>query len=243
MKGKVKMPAKKGHKSGDRRGKNTQSQGKSKGKPMKGKVSNARAVLDHYSLQAQREGYPARSVYKLEEIQQKYKVFPREGKVLDVGAAPGSWSLYILRNLSPKGLLAAVDLKPLNLKEENDPRYHFLQGDFFDDENLKALQGWGPYDAVLSDAAPATTGNRTVDTGRSASLVEGILYQARKLLKPGGNLVVKIFLGGEEQSLLSQFKDNFSSARMFKPKACRKESFETFLIGQGFKPPGNGEEG
>lgn len=238
MKGKVKMPAKKGPKSGDRRGKNSPAKGT--GKPAKGKVSNPRAVLDHYSLQAQREGYPARSVYKLEEIQKKYQVFPRDGRVLDVGAAPGSWSLYILRNLAPTGLLAAVDLKPLAL-EEGDERYHFLLGDFFADENLKALQGWGPYDAVLSDAAPATTGNRTVDTGRSAALVEGILYQARKLLKPGGNLVVKIFLGGEEQSLLAQFRENFAAARMFKPKACRKESFETFLIGQGFKPPADGE--
>ena len=149
--------------------------GNSKGQPPKAgpgrgktpaKPSNPRAVLDHYSLQAQKEGYPARSVYKLQEIQDRFQVFPREGRILDVGAAPGSWSLYVLRNTGPGAVLAAVDLKPLAAAGE-DPRFHFIQGDFFAPENLEAFLGWGPYDTILSDAAPATTGNRTVDTSRS----------------------------------------------------------------------------
>jgi 23S rRNA (uridine2552-2'-O)-methyltransferase len=205
------------------------------------KPSNPRAVLDHYSLQAQKEGYPARSVYKLQEIQERFQVFPREGRILDVGAAPGSWSLFVLRNTGPGAVLAAVDLKPLANAGE-DPRFHFIQGDFFAPENLNAFLGWGPYDTVLSDAAPATTGNRTVDTSRSAGLVEGILYQARNLLRPGGNLVVKLFLGGEEQNLAALFRQNFRTVKMFKPKACRKESFETFLIGLDYHPPENCEE-
>ena len=235
--GKVKMSGKKAYRPG--------GSGNSKGQPPKAgpgrgktpaKPSNPRAVLDHYSLQAQKEGYPARSVYKLQEIQDRFQVFPREGRILDVGAAPGSWSLYVLRNTGPGAVLAAVDLKPLAAAGE-DPRFHFIQGDFFAPENLEAVLGWGPYDTILSDAAPATTGNRTVDTSRSAGLVEGILYQARNLLKPGGNLVVKLFLGGEEQNLAAFFRESFRTVKMFKPKACRKESFETFLIGLDFHPP------
>lgn len=247
MEGKVNMPAKKGSKSTGphRKGGSSRNSGasaaKSKGgnknhknpNPPKGSVSNKRAILDHYSLQAQKEGYPARSVYKLEEIQKKFNIFPREGRIMDVGAAPGSWSLYILRNTGPKGVLAAVDLKPVTI--DDDPRFHFLAGDFFDDANLASFAEWGPYDAILSDAAPATTGNRTIDTGTSAALVEGILFQAQKLLKLGGNFVVKIFQGGDEQAIMAQMRECFESARMFKPKACRKESFETYLVGLKFK--------
>ena len=227
MGGKVKMPTKKGSSSGGRR---VRGSGK--------KGANPHSVPDHQTLRARKEGYPARSVYKLEEIQKKYRVFPWEGRVLDVGAAPGSWSLYILRNLSPRGFLAAVDLQPLDLKEESDHRYRFLQGDFFDDDNLRILREWGAYEAILSDAAPATSGNRILDTGRSASLAEGLLHQTQGLLKPGGNLVVKIFLGGREQDLLARFRETFDSVGMFKPRACRKGSFETYLIGRGFRPSG-----
>lgn len=220
------MPAKKGSSSVNRR-KGGGNRSRRAGK------ANHRFVSDHHTLKAKKEGYPARSVYKLEEIQGKYRIFPRDGRVLDVGAAPGSWSLYILRNLSPEGFLAAVDLGPLSLKDEFDPRYRFLQGDFFD--SLVTLRKWGSYDAVLSDAAPSTSGNRIVDTSRSASLAEGIFLQAPGLLKPRGNLVVKIFLGGQEQELLARFRRAFDFAGMFKPKACRKDSFEAYLIGRGFR--------
>ncbi|MBI9101092.1 MAG: RlmE family RNA methyltransferase [Spirochaetales bacterium] len=232
----------KGKSSGNRgggtgNGKSGNQTAKTKGnQPSRNKTggANSRAQADHYTLRAQKEGYPARSVYKLEEIQDKYHVFPSSGKILDIGAAPGSWSLFILRKLNGRGTLSAIDLKPLNLPEIPD-NYFFIQGDFFDAENVKALKERGPYDAVVSDAAPDTTGNRTLDTGRSAALIESILYQSRELLKKGGSLTVKIFQGGEEQNLLAAFRENFKSARMFKPKACRKDSFETFLIGTGFK--------
>ena len=201
-----------------------------------GSGSSTRATLDHYSLKAQKEGYPARSVYKLEEIQEKYAVLPRGGRILDIGASPGSWSLFILRNFLGSGFLAAVDLKPLGMQETPDPeRFFFVQGDFFDPAVLGELKSRGPFDAVVSDAAPDTTGNRTVDTGRSASLVEGILALARELLVPGGTLTVKVFQGGEEQKLLARFRESFDAARMFKPRACRKDSFETYLIGTGFR--------
>lgn len=199
---------------------------------MGSKGGKKRAQADHYSLRAKKEGYPARSVYKLEEIQKKYQIFTPGGKILDIGASPGSWTLYCLRNIGRKGEIAAIDLKPLTIKE--DPRLFFLQGDAFSEENRVHLQNRGPYDTVISDAAPATTGNRTVDTGRSFSMAESILHEARRYLSPGGNLVIKIFQGGDERELLKRTEALFSKARLFKPKACRSESFETYLIGTGF---------
>ena len=187
---------------------------------------------DHYTLQARKEGYPARSVYKLQEIQSKFKVLPREGKILDIGAAPGSWSLYVSRKLKKGSRIVSVDLKPLGpgilIKEMS-----FFQMDAFSEEFLAEAEKEGPFDAVISDAAPATTGNRTVDTGRSFTLAYKVIETAGKLLKSGGNLVVKVFQGGDEQELLSIVKKGYNSAKLFKPKASRKESFEIFIIGKG----------
>jgi len=89
----------------------------------------------------------------------------------------------------------------------------------------------GPYDSVICDAAPPTSGNRTVDTARSTGLVELAIYYAQTMLKPGGNFVAKIFQGGDQQQLLKSMRQIFTSARGFKPEACRTESFETYLVG------------
>ncbi len=194
--------------------------------------SSKRSELDHYSLQAKKEGYPARSVYKLEELNSKFKIFSRGSRILDIGAAPGSWSLYCLRKTAENSIIAAVDLKELTIK--NDKRLFFVQGDFFNDEIQSQLLEKGPYDAVISDAAPATTGNRTVDAGRSFSLAAGIIGIADKMLKNGGNIAIKIFQGGDEKELVGMLNENFETAKSFKPKACRKESFETYIIGLNF---------
>lgn len=187
---------------------------------------------DYWTKKAKKEGYHARSVYKLEEIQQKYGIVKPGAKVLDVGAAPGSWSQYVLKQLKGSGLLAAIDLSPVVIP--NAPgNFHFIQGDIYDQSNIDALEALGPFDAVLSDAAPATTGNRIVDTARSSGLVEHVLYLCGRLLVPGGNLVVKLFQGGDEQELLKQVRGMFASARVLKPKATRDSSFETYLIGTG----------
>ena len=187
---------------------------------------------DHYTLQARKEGYPARSVYKLQEIQSKFKVLPVEGNILDIGAAPGSWSLYVSRTLKNRSRITSVDLKPL-WQGIRIKGMTFFQMDAFSEEFLVEAEKKGPFDTVISDAAPATTGNRTVDTGRSFTLASKVIETADKLLKPGGNLVVKIFQGGDEQKLLSLVKKGYNSAKLFKPKASRKESFEIFIIGKG----------
>jgi len=189
---------------------------------------------DCYAIKAQKEGYPARSVYKLEELDQKFKLLKTGSRVLDIGAAPGSWSLWTLKRLGGRGYVAAIDLSPLNFKSPFD-NFFFLQGNIYDQAAIDALKAYGPFDLVMSDAAPATTGNRAVDTGQSEALVEQVIELALECLKPGGNVVAKLFQGGAQAELLGRLREGFSSARCLKPKACRPESFETYLVGLGKK--------
>lgn len=204
-------------------------------------MSKKRAEADHYTLRAKKEGYPARSVYKLEEIEAKYSVIDPHKAVLDVGAAPGSWSLYISRQIKSRRLeprIVAVDLKEMKVPAGSG--ITALTGDAFSGEMLEHLRASGPYGTIVSDAAPSTTGNRTVDTGRSFSLAESVMALAGELLEPGGSLVIKIFQGGDEQLLQERMRRSFAQARVLKPKACRKDSFETYLIGIGKKGEDDG---
>ena len=189
---------------------------------------------DFYTKKAQKEGYPARSVYKLQEIQQKFSVINKDFKVLDVGAAPGSWTMYIMKMLGESGFLSAIDLKPLSITIKN-PNFFFVQGDAFDSENIRVLAEKGPYDAVVSDAAPSTTGNKIVDTERSIQLIESIYNTALQVLTPGGNFVFKMFQGGKEKEILENMKKHFNAVKILKPQASRSNSFETFVIGLGKK--------
>ncbi len=185
---------------------------------------------DFWSRKAFSEGYPARSVYKLKEINEKFGILKKNYRVLDLGAAPGSWTVFVLRALAGTGHITSVDLNPLSKNVTGD-NLVFIQGDLYDEDVLRRAQELGPYDVVICDAAPPTTGNRTVDTARSAGLVELAVFYARTMLKEGGNFAVKIFQGGDQQKLLQQMREIFVSARGFKPEACRSESFETYLIG------------
>ncbi|MFA5468500.1 MAG: RlmE family RNA methyltransferase [Sphaerochaetaceae bacterium] len=192
-----------------------------------------RDTADHYTLRARKEGYPARSVYKLEELQSKHTLIKPGDTVLDVGAAPGSWTLYTHRQLiKERGLIVAVDLKPLALNTL-PPTVISYTGDAFSPEIKGKLISHGPYDVVISDAAPQTTGNRSVDTSRSEYIGDQILLLAQEHLKPGGNLVFKLFQGGAEREFLTKMRSLFTKAKIFKPKASRQDSFEIFLIGLG----------
>jgi 23S rRNA (uridine2552-2'-O)-methyltransferase len=206
-------------------------------------LSKKRVLADHYSVRAGKEGYPARSVYKLEEIEKKFSVINTSAAVLDVGAAPGSWSIYIsrlMRKKNSRAALVAVDLKEMSFPRET--RVTSLVGDAFSTDMLEKIRALGPYGTVVSDAAPSTTGNRTVDTGRSFTLAQSLLELASDVLLPGGNLVVKIFQGGNEGELKARALELFDSVKMLKPKACRKDSFETFLVGTGRKREENDGE-
>jgi 23S rRNA (uridine2552-2'-O)-methyltransferase len=182
---------------------------------------------------------------------------PESFRVLDLGAAPGSWSLYVLRQAAPvKGsaasrngasdnhgdtgnalFLAAVDLAPLSRQYDkglfDGEIFFFIQGDMTAPETRAALLEKGPYQLVISDAAPATTGNRSVDTLRSLELAETALDYAEAALAPGGNLAVKVFQGGDTGGFLKRIRSLFETGKSFKPQACRSESFETYYLGLG----------
>lgn len=193
-----------------------------------------RSRPDHFTLKAKKMGYPARSVFKLEEMQKKWTLMRKGMSVLDVGAAPGSWTLYALKTLAANGRVTAVDLKPMIIKSPAGSTLRFLQGDVFTPESAEFLAEGGPYGCVLSDAAPATSGNRLVDSRKSFDLVMRIIDLAEKNLAPGGNLVVKIFPGGDENEVRDRIRELFREMKIFKPKAVRSESMETYMIGMGF---------
>jgi 23S rRNA (uridine2552-2'-O)-methyltransferase len=203
---------------------------------------------DTWSLRARREAYPARSVYKLKEMDEKFRLIPASGRgfrALDLGAAPGSWSLYVLRKLSggrngkaggADSFLAAADLSPLSRQYDrglfDGENFYFVQGDIGEEETRRALLSRAPYRLVMSDAAPATTGNRQVDTLRSLELAEKVLCYG-EALERGGSLVIKVYQGGDTAGLLKKIRESFETARSFKPAACRRESFETYYLGLG----------
>ncbi|MBQ9538781.1 MAG: RlmE family RNA methyltransferase [Treponema sp.] len=191
---------------------------------------NSYAKPDFWTQKAFKEGYPARSVYKLEEMDKKFGLLKGAATVLDLGAAPGSWTTWLLRNTKSEGSVVSVDLNPL-AKDVKSDKLTFIQGDLLSDDVRKQLEEKGPYDLVVCDAAPLTTGNRTVDTARSTALVDMAIYYAQKMLKEGGSFCVKIFQNGSQQKELEKMREIFSSARGFKPEACRSESFETYLLG------------
>ena len=196
---------------------------------------------DYWQIKARKEGYPARSVYKLQEIHEKFSLLKpaRPGvslRVLDLGAAPGSWSLYILRKM-PGVFLVAADLSPLSRQYDsglfNGDNFCFIQGDISDPAIRDSILAHGPYDLIISDAAPATTGNRFIDTTRSLELAEAVAAYTETALTPGGNLVVKVFQGGDVSELLKRLRSLFKTAKSYKPQACRSESFETYYVGMG----------
>jgi 23S rRNA (uridine2552-2'-O)-methyltransferase len=201
---------------------------------------------DYWQQKARKEGYPARSVYKLMEIDQKFNLFniPRslsgnyeKGglRVLDLGAAPGSWSLYALRKMAGRGFLVSADLSPLSREFDkglfDGANFFFVQGDFTDAVIRETLLVKGPYSTIISDAAASTTGNHAVDAARSLELAETALAYAECALVQGGSLAVKVFQSGDSAALLKKMKTLFETAKSFKPKACRGESVETYYIG------------
>jgi len=193
---------------------------------------------DHWQQKARMEGYPARSVYKLKEIDEKFGLFKTSSqalRILDIGAAPGSWSLYVLRKIPSNSFLAAVDLSPLSREFDkglfDSGNFFFVQGDVTAQETGELLLSKGPFSVIVCDAAPNTTGSHTVDCARSLCLAETALSFAEKALVPGGKLAVKIFQGSGTDTLLKYMRTIFKTAKSFKPQACRGESVETYFVG------------
>lgn len=191
-------------------------------------------VQDHYFRQAKRRHYLARAVYKLEEIQKRYKILKAGDRVLDLGAAPGSWIQLAGEIVGRSGLVVGIDLKPV---EHNFPdRVVTVQGDIFDREFVEAaLQDHLPFDVVLSDMAPATSGIKVADSARSALLFERAFEIAQWSLRPAGTFLAKIFHGSEFHRLLAEVKVQFRQTRVIRPEATRKQSREIYILGMNLK--------
>jgi len=198
---------------------------------------------DFWQQKARKEGYPARSVYKLKEIDEKFALFkPQKSdnsnlRILDIGAAPGSWSLYVLRTIGARCFLAAADLSPLSREFDkglfDGENFFFIQGDVTTAQVRETLLAKGPLNVIISDVAPSTTGNHMVDSARSLELVETVIEYAQNALAQGGNLVVKIFQGSGTDAILKRMKTLFSTAKSYKPTSCRNVSVETYFVGLG----------
>lgn len=190
---------------------------------------------DHYFLKAKQENYPARSVYKLKEMDARFKLLKSGIKVLDLGAAPGSWSLFAAQRVGPKGRVFACDLQAT--ETEFPENVIFLQEDVFErtPEFEALLKDNGPFDLVMSDMAPRTTGTKFTDQARSLELCLEAVEVADLWLKPGGNFITKIFMGPDFQDLAQAVKSRFAVFKTFKPNSSRPESKEIFVLGMGYK--------
>tara|TARA_B100000683_G_scaffold277680_1_gene337979 strand:- start:1449 stop:2138 length:690 start_codon:yes stop_codon:yes gene_type:complete len=197
---------------------------------------------DSYYRRAKKDGYVARSIYKLEEIDDALKLVKRGDCVLDLGCAPGSWLQYVVHKVgSDKGAVVGIDLLEVALAFGKHVK--IIQGDAFeiDPHELRpshaSEDATGPYfDVVLSDMAPNTTGIKSVDQDRSLALCEHALYLAVKMLKPGGNFCVKILEGGGIQNYVKIARNAFDTVKIKRPKGTRVGSMETYVVGLNLKP-------
>ncbi|MDR1044254.1 MAG: RlmE family RNA methyltransferase [Candidatus Adiutrix sp.] len=195
-------------------------------------IKDKKRVDDHYSRKARQEGYPARSVYKLEEIDAKYKLLKPEQRVLDLGCAPGSWTLYAAAKVGPGGRVLGLDLHPP--ETAFPPQVRLGRADLLA-ENLDWLEEEGSFDLVLSDMAPQTMGRREVDQARSLELCRMAWLQAEKWLKAGGHFLFKIFQSPDGDDFIRALKPRFEKITRLKPRATRGQSPEIFVLGQKFR--------
>ena len=197
---------------------------------MKPKASKGNKWQDHYTRRAKKDKYPARSVYKLQEIQNKHHLIKKGDKVLDLGCCPGSWLLYAARQTGSHGKVIGIDLNPVSI--QLPAQVSVLTADVLE---LDAGTLETAFNVVLSDLAPATTGNKTVDTARSIHLCESALHIAKTVLVPGGSFVCKVFQGSDFDSFSEEVRVTFETRKIFKPRSSRKASKEVFVIGIGKK--------
>jgi len=190
---------------------------------------------DHYFKRAKAENYPARSVYKLQELDAKFGLLKPGSHVLDLGAAPGSWTLFAAKKVGPAGSVLALDIQ--STEQEFPDNVRFLVHDAFEDspELLALMEPLLPFDFVMSDMAPRTTGVKFTDQARSVELCERARDVALRRLKPGGDFVAKIFEGPDAKTFQESLRPYFEKVRGFKPKSSRAESKETFIVGLGFR--------
>jgi len=193
---------------------------------------------DHYFQRAKQRGFRARSAFKLEELVQRFDLLRPGARVLDLGAAPGGFLQVIARAVGPSGLAVGVDLVPLRPFTEAWVRTAVVDVLADDAERQVAAVAPGPYDAVLSDMAPKTTGVRATDEARSIRLADRALELARALGKPGSSVVAKLFMGGEFESFRARLREAYREVKVVRPEATRSASVEIYLVGLGLRPDG-----
>jgi len=193
-----------------------------------------RHVNDPYVKQAQKDGYRSRASYKLLEIQEKYKLIRPGMSVVDLGAAPGGWSQVTSRLIGGQGRLIASDI----LEMDGIPDVTFIQGDFTQDEVLARILeavGNSQVDLVISDMAPNMSGTPEVDMPKAMFLCELALDLAERILKPGGNFVIKIFQGEGFDVYLKDARKKFDKIQMIKPDSSRGSSREQYMLAWGYR--------
>jgi len=186
---------------------------------------------DRFFHKAKAEGFAARSVYKLQELDQKFKILKPGQTILDLGSSPGSWSQYASQKIGERGRLLGVDLSPMTVSL---PNAVFLQADLRDLnlEDIFREHGFNPpFDVVMSDMMAKTTGIKSADQARSLELCELALSVAQRFLKPGGTFVCKFFQSGEFGKLRADIKRDFARVEALKPESTRSISKEIFLVG------------
>lgn len=193
-----------------------------------------RQERDPYVQRARREGWRSRAVFKLEQIDQKERLLRPDMVCVDLGCAPGGWSQYVSKRLKGRARIVAVDLLPM----DPIPAVEFIQGDFEDEAVCRRLldaTGDAGADLVMSDMAPNISGSRAVDQPRSMALAELALDTARRVLKPGGSFVCKVFQGEGFDAFVVDARRSFERVRVMKPKASRAGSREVYLVARNYR--------
>ncbi len=196
------------------------------------KSPNTYKKADSFTMTAKARGFPARSVFKLEEMDRRLRLLRPGQHVLDLGAAPGSWSMYAAGKVGGSGKVLAVDLQ--GISAALGPHAQVIQGDALDLSN-EDLALFAPYDVVLSDMAPSTTGDRMTDQAKSFELFDRAVSVALALGKPGSSFVGKLFMGGDFPKAKERLRLAYTEVRVLRPDATRAQSFEVFLAGLGKK--------
>ena len=197
------------------------------------KLDDRSARRDRFHQKAKKQGFLARAVFKLEELDQQFKLFKPGQRVLDLGCAPGSWLQYARTRVGDKGVLVGLDRGPLR---GDVAGARIVVGDVMKID-VAELRGELPaFDVVLSDMAPDTSGIRHLDQARSEALFERALEIATQTLAPGGNFVGKLFQGPDFKKLTEAVRAKFDVQKTAKPESSRQISIEQYVIGKGFKP-------
>ncbi len=194
----------------------------------------SRHVSDPFVKQAQKDGYRARSAYKLIELNEKDRLIRPGMRIMDLGSAPGGWSQVDGKLVGERGRVLATDILPMDALLNVD----FIQGDFTEDAIVQQIVDWlegAKFDLIMSDIAPNTTGIDSADAAKSIYLLELALDMARKTLKSHANFAAKMFQGAGSDQYLKELRTHFEKVIIRKPAASRKESREVYVVAKGFK--------